>query len=141
MENLTPILSPKRRGRSACEDFGHAVGEVFEAFRAVGAGLFGDAPTVVADVVEGFHDGGPVIVAFEEVGAFAAGVFFDVKFLDALSKDVNPMIGPADSHDVADVEMPADGWAVEFVDVTRGFERAEEKMVADVFDGDFDAEF
>src|SRR5205823_8514107 len=91
---------------SACEDFGHSIGEVFEAFWAVGAGLFCDAPTVVADVVEGFHDRGPIVVALEEVGAFAPGVFFDVKFLDAFAEDMNPMIGPTDGHDVADVEVP-----------------------------------
>src|SRR5580765_4756127 len=113
---------------SRCKDFGEAVDEGFQSFRSVAAGLFGDAPAVVADVIEGFHHRGPVVIAFEEadleafpksfVIALFAAEFFDVKFLNAFTENANPLFRPAVGDDVADVEMPADSGTLEFIDIT-----------------------
>ena len=64
-----------------------------------------------------------------------------MQFLDALAQNANPLFRPAVGDDVADVEMPADPRTVEFVHITRGLQRAEQKMVPDIFDGDLHAKF
>src|SRR5438093_71965 len=67
----------------------------------------GCGPAMIADLVKGLHDGRPVIVAFEifdcKPGSEAAlihffsAVFFDMKFVDALAQNANPLFGPAES--------------------------------------------
>src|ERR1017187_9451624 len=146
-----PFLMSRFMSGSGGEDLAQAVGEIFEAFRTVAAGLFGHYPAVVADVVHGFHDGGPVVVPFEQLHveafpqAFGVALFaaelLDVELLDARPEDANPLLWPAIVDDVADVEVPADGGAFEFIDVTSGFERAEQEVVPDVLAGNLDAEF
>src|SRR5205823_5647793 len=78
----------------------HLFGDLFDAREALHAlgmpgGLRG-GPAAVADVVERFHHGGPVVVAFEvldsETGHEAAlvhsfaAVFFDMELMDAFAE-------------------------------------------------------
>src|ERR1019366_9459087 len=145
-----PFFRSRFTGGSGGQYLGEAVGEVFESFRGVAAGLFGHHPAVVADVVHGLHDGGPVIVAFEQLHvealpqafgvALLAAEFLDMELLDAWPKDANPLLGPTVVENVADIEMPADGGALEFVHVTGGFERAEQEAIPHVLAGDLDAQ-
>src|SRR6266540_6314069 len=136
---------------SARKDALHFLRKLLQTFRAVGARLFRDAPTFITNVVERLHHRRPVIVAFQKLDAKAfpealldgllAAEFLDVQFLNAFAEDVNPLLGPAVGNDVAHVEMPADPRTVELVHVTRRLERAEKKMVPDIFDGDLHPEF
>src|ERR1039457_4887610 len=129
-----PFFRWRFTGGSGGQYLGEAVGEVFESFRGVAAGLFGHHPTVVSDVVHRLHDGGPVVVAFEQLHvealpqafsvALLAAEFLDMELLDARPENANPLLGPAVVDDVADIKVPADGGAVEFIDGTEGFQPA-----------------
>src|SRR5439155_5815405 len=100
------------------EDFGHSLRNIFESFETARAVLFGDGPAIVSDVVEGFHDGGPIVIAFAErhVEAFPQSLtvalleaeLLDMKFLDAFAEDAYPVLRPAEVEDVADIKMPPD---------------------------------
>src|SRR6266702_7915523 len=141
----------KRPGaRSTGENSVHALGDVLEPSR-VAAGNLGDAPAAKADFIQRLHDRRPVVVAFEQgnvealpqaflVAPFAAE-FLDVERDDALVENADPLFGPAGVDDVADIEVPANPRALKFVHVARRLQRAEQKLVPDVFDGDFDAQF
>src|SRR5262245_40322657 len=109
-------------GWSDRKDFIHFLRDLFEARRGLDAFWppcgFGDGPALIADVIQRFHDRRPIVVAFEvfhvEAGAQAvfvhllAAVLFDVKFLNALAQDANPLLGPTEINDVANIEVPAD---------------------------------
>src|SRR5450759_597961 len=104
----------------------------------VAAGYFGDEPALVADVIEGLHDSGPVAVAGEQfhveafpqafLVAFGAAEFLDVDLGNAFAQNADPLFRPAVIDNVAHVKVPADARAVEFIDVARGFERAEQEL-------------
>src|SRR6185503_3761450 len=128
------VFTPEQKRKElAREDAVHAIGKIFQTLRRVSSALLGDAPAVVADLVQRSHDRGPVVVAFEELNAetgarpflvaLLAAVFFDVELLDALAEDANPLFWPAVIDDVADVEVPANELAVELVNVSGGLER------------------
>src|ERR1017187_4431260 len=146
-----PFFRLRFTGGSGGQYLSQAVGEVFESLRDVAAGLFGHNPAVIADVIHGLHDGGPIVVTFEQLHveafpqalsiALLAAEFLDMELLDARPKNADPLLGPTVGDDVADIEVPAYGWALEFVHVTGGFERAEQEVVPDVLTGDLDAEF
>src|ERR1035441_3227124 len=145
-----PFFRSRFTGGSGGQYLGEAVGEVFESFRGVAAGLFGHHPAVVADVVHGLHDGRPIVIAFEQLNvealpqafgvALLAAEFLDMELLDAWPEDANPLLGPAVVDDVADIEMPANRGAFEFVHVTGGFQRAEQEAIPHVLAGDLDAQ-
>src|SRR6185503_18022556 len=129
---------------SAREAAVHARADVLQT-RAVAAADLGDAPAVVADVVEGLHDRGPVVVALAELDAEAvpaailvhllAAEFLDVELQHARTEDARPLLGPAVDEEVAEVEVPADVVAADLVEVAVGLERIEDEVVPDVLDG------
>src|SRR3954471_22344904 len=89
----------------------------------------GCGPAMIADLVKGLHDGRPVIVAFEifdcKPGSEAAlihffsAVFFDMKFVDALAQNANPLFGPAEVDGIANVKMPHGGGTIQLIHKTR----------------------
>ncbi len=112
--------------------------------------LFRDHPASVLHVIKRADHRRPIRVALHEldvktctrslrVADFPA-VFLHVDLGDARAKHANPVIGPTVVYDVTNIEVPANEWALERVDVARRFERAEEKLVPHVLDGDDDAE-
>src|SRR5439155_14739889 len=116
---------------SRAENFAHASRKIFEAFGRIAPRLFGNRPAIIADLVQRFHDRGPVIVPFAErhaeafpqsiaVSLFAA-VLFNVQLLNAFAQNCNPLLGPAEVEHVTNIEMPAYCWALEIINVARGF--------------------
>src|SRR5438105_3182450 len=107
----------------------------------------GDCPTMVTDAIERFHHRRPIVVALEIVHLksrshsstllLLAAVFLDMQLLDSFSERANPLFGPAVRDDIADIEMPADVRGIKLVHVTNRFERTQQKMVPNIFDGDF----
>ena len=99
---------------SAGENLVRPLGEEFQA-RGVAAGDFEDAPAVVGDVFERAHDGGPFHVALAQLDleafpqpgfvALFAAEFLDVEIEHARAEDAQPLLGPAEVDDVADVEI------------------------------------
>src|SRR6266568_3322070 len=119
------------------ENFSHPLGKVFESLQAVRTVLLSDSPAIVSDVVQCFHDGRPIVITFPErhvealpeplgIALFAAE-FLDVKLLNAVAENCDPVLGPAKVEDIANVEMPADRRTFELIHVARRFERAEQK--------------
>src|SRR5437667_2897235 len=108
--------------------------------------LFGNAPTLKAYFVQRLHNRRPVIIPFEEfdIETFATpfGVstfpaeFLDVQRDDTFAQNPNPLLGPAIMDHIADIKMPADPRALELINETSRFERAEEKIIPNVFNGD-----
>ena len=101
---------------------------------------------MVIDGVEGLHDCGPLHIALTEfdveplpetrIVAFFSAKFFDMKVENAGAKDAEPLFGPARIDDIADVEVPTDPRAADFIDIACGFEWTEEELVPDIFHGD-----
>src|SRR5678816_1793668 len=58
-------------------------------------------------------------------------------FHDAFSKKVDPSFCRSDATCVADVEVPADPFAIDRVQIIDGLLRGHDEVVSDVFDGDF----
>src|SRR5271170_5598196 len=122
-----------------------------KTFGSVAARLLGNPPTVVADVVEGLHYGRPIVVSFQEIDVetlrqslrihFLAAKFLDVQFCNALVQDANPLFRPPEGNDVSNVKMPADGGALELVDIAGRLEGGHDEVVPDVLDGDPDVQF
>src|SRR5262249_23078080 len=127
---------------SAGQDFGQSLAKVFEAFGSVSAALFGDRPSGVSNVIQSLHHRRPIVIALEQVDVEAfpetlvvttlPAEFLDVQFLDSLSENSHPLLGPAVIDDVADIEMPANSRAVELIDIPRGFERAEQELIPNI---------
>src|SRR5262249_50442959 len=63
-----------------------------------------------------------------------------MQFLNARSEDANPLFRPAEVDDVSHVKVPADGGTLELVHVARCLQRAEEKVIPNVFDRNLHAE-
>src|SRR5437660_2291855 len=116
--------SPKGKGDSGsfAKNPGHPLRNVFQRFEIVGAVLLSYAPAVIADFIQSFHDGRPIIVAFAErraktfpqsfgVASLAAE-FLDMKLLNPLAQNANPLLRPAVVENISDVEMPANRRAV-----------------------------
>src|SRR5438067_5001476 len=57
--NARNFFSPKKGPCSTRKDAVHFLRQLLQPFRAVGAALLGDAPAIVADVVERLHHRGP----------------------------------------------------------------------------------
>ena len=101
---------------------------------------------MVIDGVEGLHHGGPLHIALPEfdveplpeagIVAFFAAKFFDMKVENAGAEGAEPLFGPARIDDIADVEVPTDPRAPDFIEIARGLEWAEEELVPDIFHGD-----
>src|SRR5882762_8308659 len=141
-EHLTSSgAGPLLTRQNSVQPFGERL-QSFGILRLI-AGLFRDAPALIADPVEGFHDGRPIVVALEERHGEALGFaeFLDVQFEDVLAEQRNPTLGRVEPDDVADVEVPADPRAVDFVEITHRFLWLHDEIVPDLFDGDFYAQF
>jgi hypothetical protein len=131
------------------EEVGSHVGEDVGAALFVAARDFGGGPAGVLDFGEGFADVCPVDVAFTDVDEAALdGPVLDVEFDDAFAELADPGGGFAEFLVVSDVEVGADPWGVDFVElvaeefgvlVVVAFGVVEE-LVPDVFDEDVDAE-
>ena len=101
---------------------------------------------MVIDGVECLHDCGPLHIALTEfdveplpeagIVAFFSAEFFDMKVQNAGAEDAEPLFGPARIDDIADVEVPTDPRAADFIDIAGGFEWTEEELVPDIFHGD-----
>src|ERR1051325_6611879 len=106
------------RGRSAGQNLIDSSREILEGVGVLrlSTGLFGDAPTLVTDVVQRLHDGGPVVGAFQEFDAETgsaallhgevAAVFLEVEPGDAGPERLDPIERITVPDDVADVEVP-----------------------------------
>src|SRR5689334_9913111 len=108
--------------RLAGKNFAKTNCQIFQALWSIATALFGHHPAGVPDLINGFHDGRPVIVPLEQghlksfpktfFFAALATVFFDVEFLNTLSQKSYPLLGPAIGDHVADIEMPTHCWTV-----------------------------
>src|ERR1051326_1976524 len=100
----------------------------------------GDEPSVVAHLGERGPNRGPIVVAEEDVGvdtliAAAAAMLQHVLYVNARdprTMHLDPLLGEAGVVDVADVEVNADGWAVDVVQELRELAWAEEKALLGV---------
>ena len=129
----------------AGEDFVGALSKKLEA-GGIATADFEDTPAVVIDGVESLHDCGPLHIALPEfdveplpeagIVAFFAAKFFDMKVENAGAEGAEPLFGPARIDDIADVEVPTDPRAPDFIEIARGLEWAEEELVPDIFHGD-----
>ena len=64
---MTVLTKDRPAARLAGKNLIHPSGQIAKPGGRISAALFGDAPTLIADIVEGFHDGGPVVAAFEKL--------------------------------------------------------------------------
>src|ERR1044071_6165631 len=100
----------RRCASSGGENLCHSIRKVSESFRAIAATLLGNAPAVVANIIQGAHDRGPIVVTLPErdIEAFIrpgrvplfAAVFLDVQLLNALAEDMNPLLRITESNHV-----------------------------------------
>src|SRR6266513_3068112 len=73
--------------------------------------------------------------------AFLELEVLDVELDDALAQRANPVLRISGDHHVADIEIGADPRALEIVDIPGHFERAEQKLVPDLFNADDHLQF
>src|SRR6185503_15126898 len=110
---------PARASPSARKHAIEAFGKRLETLQVLGLAtrLFGNAPPLVANVVERLHDRRPVVVPFEilHVESLGLAIFLDVKPKDALAKHGRPGLRGVELDHVADVEMPTHGRAVNLI--------------------------
>ena len=135
-----PLLLKRQNVIHAPRDFGKPL--------AVAPAYFGRPPAAIADFVECRQHGRPVAIPVSQLDIEAgarpllianpAAVLFDVDFENPLTEDADPLFGPAVVHDVADIEIGPHPRTLEFIDVAREFEGAEQKHVPDIFEGDLD---
>src|SRR5206468_3127836 len=107
-----------RRGRggggSAGQNLIEPGGEILQGVGVLRlpAGLFRDAPTLVADVVQRLHDGRPVVGALQELDAETGpaallhgqvtAVFLEMEAGDTLAERLDPIERIAVPNDIAD---------------------------------------
>src|ERR1035437_137946 len=112
----------------------------------ISSGLLGDGPASVADVIHRLHDRRPIVVAFQQAHrpwsarwlvALPANEFLDMELLNAFAQNADPLFRPAAVTEiVAHIKMPTHELALEFIHIACRLQRAEQKLVPNVFDGD-----
>src|SRR5215472_13963723 len=65
----------------------------------------------------------------------------DVELHDALAQRANPVLRISGDHHVTHIKVGSNPWALEIVDIPCKFERAEQKLVPDLFDADDHLQF